>query len=188
MGGWYTHWLSGKAQTPWYIDARVEGRRSTTECEGNCLQRIFAVILAGLVASGCASITRGTTEVFVIETTPPGARASLSNGLTCTTPCSLEVPRRGDFVVTIERDGYETVRSTVVSGVDGEGAAGMGGNVIFGGFIGAGIDAGSGAMHSHKPNPLQVALAPLGTAPANEEPADEGFQDTADEIDDESPE
>ena len=34
----------------------------------------------------------------------------------------------------------------------------MAGNVLVGGLIGAGIDAGTGAMHSHKPNPLVVTL------------------------------
>ncbi len=34
----------------------------------------------------------------------------------------------------------------------------MAGNVLLGGLIGAGIDAGSGAMYEHKPNPLNVQL------------------------------
>lgn len=129
------------------------------------MKRTFVVILAALFASGCASITRGTTEIFVIETTPPNARATLSTGLTCTTPCSLKVPRRGDFVVTLEREGYERVRFAIASSIDGDGAAGMAGNVIFGGIVGAGIDAGTGAMHSHQPNPLAVMLIPLGATP-----------------------
>lgn len=45
----------------------------------------------------------------------------------------------------------------------------MAGNVLVGGIIGAGIDAGTGAMHSHKPNPLIVTMvpndAPPGTKP-----------------------
>jgi hypothetical protein len=83
----------------------------------------------------------------------------------------MKVPRRGDFVVTIERPGYETVRATVSSSVDGGGAAGMAGNVVLGGLIGAGVDAGSGAMHSHKPNPLVVTLVPIGAGPAVEDVA-----------------
>ena len=95
--------------------------------------------------------------------------------------------------MTIERNGYETIRSTVVSGVDGEGAAGMAGNVIFGGIIGAGIDAGTGAMHSHKPNPLQVTLVPVGTTPADTETmesveaSDEGAAEPTDPEPAESP-
>ncbi|MDJ0911424.1 MAG: PEGA domain-containing protein [Woeseiaceae bacterium] len=158
---------------------------------------MFAIILAALLATGCASITRGTTELFVIETTPSNTKVTLSNGMYCTTPCSLKVPRRGDFVVTIERPGYETVRTTVESGIDGEGTAGMAGNVLFGGVIGAGIDASTGAMHSHQPNPLIVTLVPVGetaadnqvtatdgepAADAPEQAAEEGVDETAEDL------
>ena len=128
--------------------------------------RHIATVLVLVLLSGCATITRGTSESFVIETEPPGASATLTNGMSCTTPCSLKVKRRGDFVVTLEREGYEPVTATVTSSVDGGGAAGMAGNVILGGLIGAGVDAGSGAMHSHKPNPLTVSLVKMGEAPA----------------------
>lgn len=125
-------------------------------------------VIFGCLNAGCATITRGTNEAFVIETDPSGAEATLSNGLNCTTPCSLRVPRRGDFVVTLEKEGYETVRSTVASSIDSGGGTAMAGNVIFGGLIGAGVDAGSGAMHSHKPNPLVVKL--VAVRPEESEP------------------
>ena len=120
-----------------------------------------SVLLIGTLLGGCATITRGTTEAFVIETKPPGVEARLSNGLYCTTPCSLKVKRKGDFVVTFTKEGYETVAASVTSSVDSGGAAGMAGNVLLGGIIGAGVDAGTGAMHSHKPNPLFVELVPI---------------------------
>lgn len=121
------------------------------------MRQFIVVSLLILHATGCATITRGTNEAFGIQTTPPGAKARLSSGLSCETPCSLKVKRRSDFVVTITKSGYETVNASV----DGGGAAGMAGNVILGGLIGAGVDAGTGAMHSHKPNPLVVTLTPL---------------------------
>lgn len=67
--------------------------------------QVSAILLSLAVSSGCASITRGTTEAYAIETIPPGATATMSNGLACETPCSVKVKRRSDFVVTIERDG-----------------------------------------------------------------------------------
>ncbi len=112
------------------------------------------------LASGCATVTRGTSETFVIETEPVGASVQSSTGWSCTTPCSMKVKRRGDFTLTVEREGYETVQTAITSSVDGAGAAGMAGNVLVGGIIGAGIDAGTGAMHSHKPNPLVLKLVP----------------------------
>ena len=119
------------------------------------------VVLCLLLAGGCATITRGTSEVFVIESSPSGAQVQLSTGMVCSTPCSLKVKRRGDFVVTIKKKGYETITTTVTSAIDSAGGAGMAGNVLLGGIIGAGVDAGTGAMHSHKPNPLKVELVLL---------------------------
>jgi hypothetical protein len=115
-----------------------------------------------VIASGCATVTRGTKEAFVVETIPSGAEVQLSNGLSCEmTPCSLKVPRKGAFVATITKPGYETVRVNVETQVSGGGSAGMAGNVLLGGIIGAGVDAGTGAMLEHKPNPLQVTLEKL---------------------------
>ena len=37
----------------------------------------------------------------------------------------------------------------------------MAGNILFGGLIGAAVDAGSGAMYDLKPNPVEVTLMPL---------------------------
>jgi uncharacterized protein YceK len=128
----------------------------------NILIALGSLFLMAL-ASGCASITRGTTEAYAVQTNPPGAAVESSSGWHCTTPCSVKVKRRSDFVLTISKPGYETVTATVTSSIDGAGAAGMAGNVILGGIIGAGIDAGTGAMHSHKPNPLSVNMAPLVT-------------------------
>ena len=136
------------------------------------MKKTKGVILAAVVlalGSGCATITRGSSEAFVIESDPAGAEASLSTGLQCRTPCSLTVKRRGDFVVTIEKEGYETVEATVTSSIDNAGSAGMAGNVLLGGIIGAGVDAGTGAMHSHKPNPLVVKLEPVQPAEAETE-------------------
>lgn len=44
------------------------------------------------------------------------------------------------------------------SEISGAGAAGMAGNVLIGGVIGAGVDAGTGATKDLRPNPLSVQL------------------------------
>lgn len=121
---------------------------------------VFA-ILCCLILSGCATITRGTKEALVINSDPVGAKVTTSTGLQGTTPATFKVSRKGGFVVTIEREGYETVRVQVDSQVAGGGAAGMAGNVILGGLIGAAIDAGSGAMKKLVPNPIDVKLVPV---------------------------
>jgi hypothetical protein len=72
------------------------------------------------------------------------------------------MPRRSEFVATIERDGYETVTVNVTHQVSGAGGASMAGNIILGGIIGAAVDAGTGAMNDLVPNPVHINLVPLG--------------------------
>ena len=125
------------------------------------MQNVFCfscLICSLILINGCATITRGSDETFIIQSMPSGASAQLSNGFFCTTPCTLVIPRKGSFTVTLEKDGYEPVITSVISSRDGNGTAGMAGNLVFGGLIGMGVDATSGAMNSHKPNPLVVNL------------------------------
>lgn len=123
--------------------------------------RKLSVFTLIFLATGCATITRGSKEAYGVETTPSGADAEITvNGalFRCVTPCSVKVPRRPPLQVRITKVGFKEINTTVSSSVQGAGAAGMAGNVVLGGLIGAAVDAGTGAMHGHKPNPLVVEL------------------------------
>ncbi len=90
-----------------------------------------------LLLTACASVTRGTTEEFVINSDPEGAKAILSNGQTCITPCTLKLKRKHSFSVRFEKDGFIPAEATVDSHV-----------------------AAAGAAKGLSPNPLTVAMAP----------------------------
>lgn len=122
------------------------------------MKAAIATITIGLALSNCATITRGTTEAFTITSDPTGADISISNGLACQTPCALEVKRRPGFVVTVTKEGYKTVTTSVVSSISGGGGTAMAGNVLLGGIIGAGVDASNGSMNELSPNPLHIVL------------------------------
>jgi len=107
---------------------------------------------------GCATITRGTTEVLEIQTIPSGAIARLSNGKVCITPCSMTLSRKENLNITFEKDGYEIASSMVTSGTSGGGGAGVAGNVLIGGVIGIATDSVSGAAKNLTPNPVVVYL------------------------------
>lgn len=125
------------------------------------LRIVHPFLLLGIAAlGGCATITRGTTEAWTVETDPPNAEVELSSGERCLSPCTLQKKRKETFLVTIRKECYRPVQTQVVSQVAGAGAAGMAGNVIVGGIIGAGVDAASGATKELKPNPLVVRLEP----------------------------
>jgi hypothetical protein len=125
--------------------------------------RYFIIGALALSISGCATITRGTNDVLEIQSTPSRAAVQTSNGHSCSeTPCAIKMPRRSDLVVEVSKPGYHTSRVNVTSKINGSGAAGMAGNILFGGIVGAGVDGASGAMHDLTPNPVVVTLEPLG--------------------------
>lgn len=113
-----------------------------------------------LLTTGCATVTRGSTDTLVIESDPPGAKVTLSNGMTGQTPASFKLPRKESLVVEIHKAGYEPLKVNVQPQISGAGGAGMAGNLLLGGIVGAAVDAGTGAMNDLKPNPIQVRLVP----------------------------
>lgn len=123
-----------------------------------------AAVAASVVLAGCATVTRGTTEKVDFRSEPAGALAKTDIGFECTTPCSFEVSRKQDFVVTFTLPGYESVSVDVKSDVAPGGAVGIAGNVLIGGAAGIVADAASGATLDHKPNPVVVSLRKLGPA------------------------
>lgn len=138
------------------------------------------IALASCVAmASCATVTRGARTAFVVETVPSGAQVRLSSGQECSaTPCTFpQISREAEFTVTISKEGYRTTTHQVTHRTAGAGSAGMAGNVLVGGLIGAAIDANSGATQDLVPNPLLVhleaAAAAVSTAvePAAAEPA-----------------
>lgn len=121
--------------------------------------RAFAVVCAVGSTAACATVTRGVHQTWSVETDPSGAQVKTSNGFACDqTPCTFRMERKTEFDVTLSKSGYKTWNGHVTHSVAGGGAAGMAGNVLVGGLIGAGVDATSGAMLDLKPNPLKVTL------------------------------
>lgn len=126
---------------------------------------MLIAVAATFIFSGCATITRGTKEVLIVDSKPSNAFVRLSNGMTGYTPASFKVARDSFLTCTIEKEGYHSSIVQINHQTAGGGAAGMAGNVIFGGIIGVGVDAMSGATQELTPNPLFVELEPLQCCP-----------------------
>ena len=152
------------------------------------------ILMAGLVSvlSGCASITRGTTDTLEINSNPQGAQIEIIRDdgplhkdeinayideekaeavlseekhdfrgpILGTTPAVFKLKRKGSYSVTFKKPGYLSQTVQVTNKVAGSGSAGVAGNIIFGGIIGLGVDASTGAAKDLIPNPLNVDLQP----------------------------
>jgi len=88
------------------------------------MKQFCLIIVLTIALSGCATVARGSNADFTVDTLPPGARVTTDlpakgdhlAGRGCEpTPCSFEVSRKADFLLTISKDGYEPVEIGVVS-------------------------------------------------------------------------
>ena len=125
------------------------------------LQLIFILVLLAAVSS-CATIVKGKTQSVTVTTEPPGAICTLIRGgetiaVVNPTPGSISVEKSSDaLTVTCKREGYQDSTGEVGKKFQ----AMTFGNVIFGGIIGAAVDAGSGAMHEYEPT-VTITLIPF---------------------------
>jgi len=126
---------------------------------------LCGLVAASLMLPACATVTRGTSQKFNIETTPTAAEVSLSTGQQCVSPCQLKLKRKPGFTAIVKKDGYQTQTLTVDSKLGGGGAVAGAGNIILGGVIGGIVDGTNGSMNNLTPNPLKVTLVPVAPAP-----------------------
>ena len=138
-----------------------------------------ALSAVALSLGACATITRGEHTAWEVSTSPPGATVKTTNNMDCdSTPCSLKMERKAEFDATISKAGYKTITIHVTHKISGAGGAGMAGNVLVGGIIGAGVDMASGAMYDLTPNPVNLnlekddtsAVAPAAAPPPPQAP------------------
>lgn len=86
------------------------------------------LLCALLPLGACATATQGTREGLSVNSEPAGARAvtdipatgqwAIDGYLGCEpTPCSISVPRKQAPVVTVSKEGYQSIRFKVTSAV-----------------------------------------------------------------------
>ncbi len=120
--------------------------------------RIFALLFVFVLTSGCATIIKGTTQGIPINSDPSGADILVDGMLVGTTPADVEVKRKRDHLIVIEKKDYAPKSIAVVKNVGGA----VWGNIIAGGLIGWGVDAASGAQNNLTPKTISVKLEPVG--------------------------
>src|SRR2546423_2613108 len=124
--------------------------------------KIYSLLFLPLLFfSSCATITRGVHDKLTVTSDPSGANVVLSTGERGVTPTKFVKERKTEpFTVTVSKPGYVPETVKVESKFGGTGGGAMAGNLLLGGAIGIGVDAGTGAYKSLYPNPVSVKLVP----------------------------
>jgi len=128
----------------------------------------FSIVAISLVTlAGCASITGESSQSLSVETRSAetevkGAGCSLTNSKGrwfVSTPGSVVVGKAyDDLIVECSKQGFEAGRATLVSKAN----AGLFGNIIFGGGVGAIIDHQRGSAYDYPPS-VTVSLTASNT-------------------------
>ncbi len=98
--------------------------------------------------TSCATMIRGTTEDLQINSEPDKAKATISTGMSCTTPCAINLKRNQSYTIKFEKENCQDTMTSVYPSLSGSG-------VLLGGII----DYGTGAVYDLKPNPVVVSMA-----------------------------
>jgi hypothetical protein len=112
---------------------------------------LFASLLAVLFASGCATLFRGTSQDLQVDSTPSGAIATLSDGQSCTTPCTMRIARGSAYNIKFAKEGCDSQVQLVSPHIAGSG-------VVEALLLGGIIDFADGAVYDAEPNPMNSGL------------------------------
>lgn len=110
--------------------------------------------MSAVLLGACASIVEGTDQSNSIDSDPTAARCVLERqdiqlGVVEPTPDALLVEKSpADINVTCTKDGWGTGSGVLEATFEDM----TWGNIIFGGIIGVGVDAATGASHSYPPS------------------------------------
>ena len=115
-----------------------------------------------ILLAGCSTIVKGTEQQVSVAT--PGVQGALcelsSPGIgtrTVQTPANIILPKsRHNVAVKCVAQCYNDGIGILASSTEVMTA----GNIIFGGLIGLGVDAASGAMNKYDPS-VEVAMTPV---------------------------
>jgi hypothetical protein len=133
--------------------------------------RILGIVALCATLGDCATITKGTTQTVAIDTPGvPGATCTIqtqSGPRGVVTPGSVVLDKSSSpLPITCTKECYVTGSSIIPSGTETMAA----GNVVFGGLLGLGVDAATGAMNKY-PDMVTVAMAPDQTCQQPAPPA-----------------
>jgi hypothetical protein len=129
------------------------------------MNRALVLVLSALTvvaASGCATLTKGTTQAVALNTPgAAGAQCTLNSAAVgtkvVTTPTTITLDKsQENITVLCKKECFQDGSGVINSSTETMAA----GNILVGGVVGLGVDAVSGAMNKYNPD-NQIAMVPI---------------------------
>lgn len=95
-------------------------------------KHILIIAMGTTLLPSCATLLRGVNDELIVDTDPPGAVVTTDRKLKTNrdgtivyagcdaTPCTIKMPRRSEFLMVIEKEGYEPIEIGVDSSLKKE--------------------------------------------------------------------
>ena len=141
----------------------------------------FVLSVAALLTSGCATISKGSSQEFTVRTDPPGAtcelsRKNISIGVVDSTPGTIQLGKdMSPLEIVCRKSGYLDGSEKVAPHLQ----QAYFNNFYFGGIVGMVVDAGSGAAVEYQ-SEIHLRLLPESFVSATSR--DEYFEKWRDEL------
>lgn len=129
--------------------------------------RFFVSTLVSIVflASGCAAISHGTKQTIPVQSSPNAVSVGLG-GMSYTTPTTLELERKNEYVLSFSKEGYESAQIQITKHLSGGFLAA---DILLTGLLGVVIDGITGAWYNLKPETVTVSLSKVSSIPGPDE-------------------
>lgn len=115
-----------------------------------------------LATGGCGAIFNGTRQTIQANSAPSAAQIRTEPGnLQFTTPASLNLERKHDYVLTFTKEGYSSATFQIQKSLQG-GILVL--DILFTGLIGVIVDAATGAWYKLSPEAASVSLERVGAS------------------------
>lgn len=117
-------------------------------------------LLAGLapVLTGCATIMDGSKQKISFSSNPSNAVVTVDGRIIGKTPMTEDLSTKDIHTVKMNIDGYHPYEMTLTKKTN----SWVWGNIIFGGFLGLGIDAITGGLYKLTPEQVSADLKVKG--------------------------
>jgi hypothetical protein len=112
------------------------------------------IIIIILGQSGCATIVSGRTQDVMIRSNPSGAKVTIDEVVSGTTPMVANLLRKKRHQVAVNKEGYEEVVHATTRGFNWWYIV----NIVLGGIIGLIIDPITGSIFEIEPAEVNMTL------------------------------
>ena len=127
---------------------------------GSFRNALACLITVTVTSFGCGAITQGTRQDIPVQSSPNAVSIDVG-GQTYTTPTTLNLERKNEYILKFSKEGYESAQIHITKHLSG-------GYLVFDillGLVGVIIDAATGAWYNLEPESVMVSLSKISAGP-----------------------